>query len=36
MRPHEEDMLRDEMRLESKGLEKIDPILVRGADGRRD
>jgi len=27
--PHEEDMLREEMRLESKGLEKIDPILVR-------
>ena len=29
MQPHEEDMLREEMRLESKGLEKIDPILVR-------
>jgi ParB-like chromosome segregation protein Spo0J len=29
MQPHEEEMLREEMRLESKGLEKIDPILVR-------
>jgi len=29
MQPHEEEMLREEMRLESRGLEKIDPILVR-------
>ena len=29
IQPREEEMLRDEMRLESKGLEKIDPILVR-------
>jgi len=27
--PHEEELLREEMRVESKGIDQIDPILVR-------